>query len=243
MGKVITVALAGLFAVILLVAAAGAGVISALAGGTATGQVCADTLTHPHAQPAELSAAQAANAATIIRVGQHMHVPKRGWVIAIATALQESGLRNLDYGDRDSLGLFQQRPSAGWGTPAQIMTPTYAAQKFYQALLRVPGWQTMPITQAAQAVQHSAYPNAYATQEAHATAIVNAFTDDTDSGCDSSALSAADWSHDVIDIPAPGGTFLRAASAGMVASIGCTVAGHFYAHRRRDLYGLPGRFE
>lgn len=108
-------------------------------------------------QPARLQ-----NAATIIAVGQAKGVPVYGWQIALATALLESKLVNLPGGDRDSLGLFQQRPSAGWGTPVQIMNPTYAAGKFYAALLAVPAWQQMPLTVAAQAVQRSAFPDAYA---------------------------------------------------------------------------------
>jgi cell wall-associated NlpC family hydrolase len=85
--------------------------------------------------------------------------------VAIATAMQESTLANVDHGDRDSLGLFQQRPSQGWGTPAQIMNPTYAASKFYERLLAEPGWQEMSVNDAAQAVQRSGTPNAYAQHE------------------------------------------------------------------------------
>jgi hypothetical protein len=110
---------------------------------------------------------QIANATTIYQVSQQLGLPQYAAVVATATALQESDLENLDYGDRDSLGLFQQRPSQGWGTPAEILNPTYAATKFYQALVKVPGWQTIPLTEAAQAVQRSAYPDAYA---AHTTA-------------------------------------------------------------------------
>jgi cell wall-associated NlpC family hydrolase len=79
--------------------------------------------------------------------------------------MQESSLTNLDHGDRDSLGLFQQRPSQGWGTPAQIMNPTYAATQFYRHLLAVPGWQQMSVNDAAQAVQRSGTPTAYAQHE------------------------------------------------------------------------------
>jgi hypothetical protein len=110
--------------------------------------------------------AQIANATTIYQVAVSLGLPQYAAVVAIATALQESDLYNLDYGDRDSLGLFQQRPSQGWGTPAEITTPTYAATKFYEALVKVPDWQTIPLTEAAQAVQRSAYPDAYA---AHTT--------------------------------------------------------------------------
>lgn len=116
-----------------------------------------------------LSGDQLSNAAIIMSVGKGMGLPPRAWLIAIATALQESGLHNLDHGDRDSLGLFQQRPSQGWGTPAQVMDPAYAASKFYSALQSVinhdPSWQTEPLTQIAQAVQNSGFPNAYAPWE------------------------------------------------------------------------------
>jgi hypothetical protein len=103
-------------------------------------------------------------------------VPTYGIQIAEATALQESKLYNLTGGDRDSLGLFQQRPSEGWGTSAQIMDTTYSSTAFYDALLKVPGWQKLPLTQAAQDVQHSAYPDAYAQHEQEAGALASVFT-------------------------------------------------------------------
>ncbi len=106
--------------------------------------------------------AQLANATTIYQVSATLALPPYAAQIAIATALQESSLYNLDHGDRDSLGLFQQRPSQGWGTPAQIMDPVYSSTKFYEALVKVPHWQSMPLTQAAQAVQRSGFPDAYA---------------------------------------------------------------------------------
>jgi murein DD-endopeptidase MepM/ murein hydrolase activator NlpD len=115
---------------------------------------------------------QLANAHTIITVGAQRGIPARGWIIALATAMQESGLRNLAGGDRDSLGLFQQRPSQGWGIPAQLRDPTYVVGKFYDKLATVTGWQTMPVTQAAQAVQLSAYPDAYAKWENDAALLV-----------------------------------------------------------------------
>jgi hypothetical protein len=104
---------------------------------------------------------QMANAATITAVGIRRDVPERAVTVALATALQESKLTNLDGGDRDSVGLFQQRPSQGWGTAAQISDPRYAAGKFYAALLHVPNWSRLTITEAAQAVQHSSFPGAY----------------------------------------------------------------------------------
>ncbi|TYC23704.1 hypothetical protein FXF52_14055 [Micromonospora sp. MP36] len=108
-----------------------------------------------------LSAEQMANAATIAAIGVQRRMPERAVVVALATAYQESHLRNIAHGDRDSLGLFQQRPSQGWGTPEQIQDPRYAAKKFYAALKKVRGWEEMRVTEAAQRVQRSAYPEAY----------------------------------------------------------------------------------
>lgn len=117
------------------------------------------------------STEQIRNAKTIQATGVAMKVPARGQIVALATALQESGLRNLDFGDRDSLGLFQQRPSQGWGTAAQVRDPVQASTKFYEELLRVSGWQSMTVTQAAQAVQQSGSPDAYARREPLATVL------------------------------------------------------------------------
>ncbi|MGK5680189.1 hypothetical protein [Actinoplanes sp. URMC 104] len=122
------------------------------------------------------NAEQVANAAVIVAVGQQLQVPARGWVIAVATAMQESSLNNLPGGDRDSVGLFQQRPSQGWGTPAQLHDPRYAATTFYTKLLAVPGWRSMPLNRAAQAVQISAFPDAYAKWEPQASQLVGAVT-------------------------------------------------------------------
>ncbi|MFG2775291.1 C40 family peptidase [Streptomyces sp. NPDC048350] len=117
---------------------------------------------------------QIRNAKVIVATGVHMEISARGQVIALATALQESGLRNLDYGDRDSLGLFQQRPSQGWGTRSQIMDPVYASAKFYKALKSVKDWESMPLTVAAQKVQKSGLPDAYAMHEPLATELQQA---------------------------------------------------------------------
>jgi hypothetical protein len=117
---------------------------------------------------------QAANATTIAEVARARHLPVRALVIALATAQQESRLRNIHYGDRDSLGLFQQRPSQGWGTPAQVLDPAHAAGRFFGHLVRVPHWQTRPLTVVAQSVQRSAYPGAYARWEPMATRIAAA---------------------------------------------------------------------
>src|SRR5512141_2521483 len=113
-------------------------------------------------------------AATIVSVGAQMGVPVGGWIIGVATAIQESSLRNPAGGDRASVGLFQQRPSQGWGTPEQLHDPVYASQKFFAKLLTIPDWQNLPLTDAAQAVQRSAYPDAYAQWEPDATQIVSA---------------------------------------------------------------------
>ncbi|WNM42235.1 M23 family metallopeptidase [Micromonospora halotolerans] len=135
----------------------------------------------------EYGDAQLRNAAVIIKVGQDMKVPARGWVIALATAMQESGLRNLANrkvpaslalphegvgADHDSLGLFQQRP--GWGSVEQRMTPSYTARKFYEKMVKVRNWQDRPLTVVAQRVQVSAFPDAYAKHEDLAGRIVDA---------------------------------------------------------------------
>ena len=115
-----------------------------------------------------LTAEQVASASTIAAVGRDRGLPERAVVIALATAQQESRLRNLDYGDRDSLGLFQQRPSQGWGTEAQVQDPVYSAGIFYDRLVQVPGWETGRLTEVAQTVQRSGFPEAYQQHEAMA---------------------------------------------------------------------------
>ena len=115
------------------------------------------------------TAEQIRNAKAIVKAGQQMKLPPRAYVIAVATACQESTLKNLGHlgasNDHDSQGLFQQRPSSGWGSPKQITNPNYASKAFYSALVKVPGWSKLPLTQAAQEVQVSAYPNHYAKWE------------------------------------------------------------------------------
>jgi hypothetical protein len=115
-----------------------------------------------------ISPEQAANAAAIAGVAWDRGLPDRAVVIALATAQQESGLRNIDYGDRDSLGLFQQRPSQGWGSEAEVQDPQYAAGQFFDRLVTVPGWDTGRLTEVAQTVQRSAFPEAYQKHEAMA---------------------------------------------------------------------------
>ncbi|GAA2725845.1 MULTISPECIES: hypothetical protein [Streptomyces] len=123
-----------------------------------------------------MSPEQAVNAATISAVGSSRGLPERAVTIALATAMQESGLRNIHHGDRDSLGLFQQRPTQGWGTAAQITDPVYAAGKFYDHLVEVPGYSRLPLTVAAQKVQRSGFPQAYAKHEPDASLLSAALT-------------------------------------------------------------------
>jgi hypothetical protein len=131
----------------------------------------------------DLTTEQIGNARTIAGVGGERGLPERAVVIALATAMQESSLRNLDHGDRDSLGLFQQRPSQGWGSPEQVQDPLYSAGIFYDRLLEVPGWDTLPLTESAQLVQRSAYPLAYGRWEAMAVELATALAAGT-SPCD-----------------------------------------------------------
>jgi hypothetical protein len=122
---------------------------------------------------------QLLNASIIADVAMQRGLPQRAVVIALATAQQESKLVNLPGGDLDSVGLFQQRTTQGWGTKQQIMQPTYAAGKFYDALVKVPNWQQLPVTEAASDVQRNAYPGAYASWEPRATALAGALTGTT----------------------------------------------------------------
>jgi hypothetical protein len=122
-----------------------------------------------------LSTEQAANATTIAGVARARGLPDRAIVIALATAQQESHLRNLDHGDRDSLGLFQQRPSQGWGSEAQVQDPVYAAGIFYDRLVQVPGWDSGRLTDVAQSVQLSGFPEAYQKWQPMAEELTAAF--------------------------------------------------------------------
>lgn len=198
------------------------------------------------------SETQIRNAAIIINVGAKRKVPPRGWVIAVATAMQESSLINLGHlgerNDHDSLGLFQQRPSQGWGTPEQLQDPEYAAAKFYEKLVKVPNWLDLPLTEAAQAVQVSAYPDAYAKHEPAATMIVSALTGGAARGVAGSRsarcatpgeITASGWtapvrgkvtsgfrtperpSHNGVDIGAPRHEPIYAAAAGLVITAAC----------------------
>lgn len=165
---------------------------------------------------------QIRNAAIIINVGAEMGVAPRGWVIAVATAMQESALSNLPHlgadNDHDSVGLFQQRPSQGWGSPRQLQDPAYASRKFYTKLLTVAGWQRMPLTRAAQQVQRSAYPDAYAKHESIAIQIVNLLADGAArAAADSNALAGG------AGRAVGAGKPLRCVAPGEIAASGWTV--------------------
>jgi murein DD-endopeptidase MepM/ murein hydrolase activator NlpD len=221
----LAVALTAALALLCCTGGTGALLLSEYLGGS--GDPVATTLGCGQNKPIEIKnglpiiepydATQMHNAAVIINVGAQMGVPPRGWVIAVATAMQESRLSNLPHlganNDHDSVGLFQQRPSQGWGTPAQLQDPEYTSRKFYEKLLAVPGWQQMPLTDAAQRVQRSAFPDAYAKHEAIATRIVNALTDGAAraagggvpvSGADLQCAAGADIAASGWTLPIPG---------------------------------------
>lgn len=193
-------------------------------------------------------AEQLANVATIIRVGNTKGVPPWGWVVAVATAIQESRLRNLTHlvaSDHDSIGLFQQRPSQGWGTAAQLANPAYQAARFFDKLLAVKAWQQMPLTEAAQAVQRSAYPTAYAKWTSDAIHLVSQVG--TALGLSTAAVnscvivSALGWTqpvrapmvsgfrtrqrpgHQGVDLGAARHTVIRAAASGTVVRVRCDI--------------------
>ncbi|NIJ14785.1 hypothetical protein FHU38_005193 [Saccharomonospora amisosensis] len=175
-GKLGTGVAALVLAIPILIGAAITGITNAFTASSASPGALTCTPDGTPTTVPGLTTQQRANATTIVAVGKQMHVPQYGRVIAIATAMQESGLRNLHHGDRDSLGLFQQRPSMGWGTPQQILTPSYAATQFYNHLLAIPNWQHSDLATSAQAVQRSGFPNRYAAHEHRARQVVGALT-------------------------------------------------------------------
>lgn len=167
----------------------------------------------------DLDLVQAQNATTIAAVGKREGLPDHAVTVALATAMQESKLRNLDYGDRDSLGLFQQRPSQGWGTAEQVMSPVYAAGAFYTKLTAVSGWQTMDVTDAAQRVQRSGAPSAYAKWEADARVLAQALTGEVPAGLGcrvvmpKGSTPSDGWSDALAGELGPGSTDASAAAA------------------------------
>lgn len=169
-----TLVAAGL-AVALLVVAVGA-VVALLRATRPEATVAERCVAHLDGTDWSLNPDQAQNAALAAAVAIRRGLPARAVTIGIATALQESRLENIDYGDRDSVGLYQQRPSQGWGTVEQIMDPVYSTNKFFEGLEQVPGYQDMTVTEAAQAVQRSGFPDAYAQHEVRARAWASALT-------------------------------------------------------------------
>jgi hypothetical protein len=138
-----------------------------------TGPACTFTA---NGQRYGLDRAQVANAMTIAPSATSLGLPHHAVTVALAAAFQESGLNDLAHGDRDSVGLFQQRPSQGWATPAQLVDTRYSSDAFLRALSHVAGWESIPVAEAAQRVQRSAKPNAYARWEAEARALARAVT-------------------------------------------------------------------
>ena len=124
------------------------------------------------ADAAKLKEDQRQNVAMIIQIGKERQLPPRAWQIAIQAGMTESGLRNLDYGDRDSLGMFQMRPSMGWGSPDQVKDPNYSIRKFYDVLLKVPNWDKQRPGESAQDVERSAFPDRYHKWEAMAAHLI-----------------------------------------------------------------------
>jgi murein DD-endopeptidase MepM/ murein hydrolase activator NlpD len=222
--------------------------IAALTGAGGPDPACP----HPPTSTADTEAGrwdaeQLTNTATIVQVGHTKRVPPWGWVIAVATAIQESQLRNLPHlgpaNDHDSIGLFQQRPSQGWGTPEQLADPAHQAGTFYNKLLTIDGWHLMPLAAAAQAVQRSAHPDAYTqhtNQAVHLTSHTAAtlgLTTITTTRCTS--VSPTGWTqplpgpvvsgygprhgrmHNGVDLAAPRHTIIHAAASGTVTRIRC----------------------
>lgn len=167
--RLVVVTVAGLA----VVAVAGTFAVQALVGPVVITERCTAAV---DGQEHSLAPDQAANAALIAAIAVQRGLPARAATIGIATAIQESKLRNIDYGDRDSLGIFQQRPSQGWGTPEQVTDPVYATNAFYDVLVEIEGYEALEITDAAQQVQRSGFPEAYADHEPEGRAFASALT-------------------------------------------------------------------
>jgi hypothetical protein len=203
----------------------------------------APTPISPHCEAAglgqryALTIDQAENATVIAVAARRLGLADHAVTIGLAAALQESGLVNLDHGDRDSLGLFQQRTSQGWGTPAQIMDPLQSSLSFFHHLARISGWEELPVTVAAQRVQHSAAPDAYADWEGQARVIASVLTGETAAGltCTYPAVkrppSSAGLRHDLTTVVG-----LDPLKGAVDAKSGWLVASWLVAHARQ--YGL-----
>jgi hypothetical protein len=161
------------FAALAVVAAVG---IAVIFGSELSRRINPDCTVTVDGHTVRLETEQAEHAALISAIAVERGMPARAASIALATAYQESDLFNIDYGDRDSLGLFQQRPSQGWGTEEELLDPVYATNAFYDELEQIDGYREMEITDAAQQVQRSAFPRAYADHEDDARALASALT-------------------------------------------------------------------
>ena len=158
-------------------------------------------------------------------------LPARAASIAMATVYQETGIRNLDYGDRDSVGLFQQRPSQGWGTPEQLIDPYYATGKFYDALVKIKNWETGDINDIAQKVQRSGYPEAYRDHEEDARVLASALT-----GHSPAAFTCLDRTGTAGDV-----TGLRRSLRKCFGKLDIEVSGDLGGGGARGRRGSPGR--
>ncbi|HET9077234.1 MAG TPA: hypothetical protein VFN68_09890 [Acidimicrobiales bacterium] len=182
---------------------------------------------------------QAQNAAIVAAVALKQGLPDHAVTVALATSLRESHLRDLPYGDRDSVGLFQQRPSQGWGTRSQLLDPVYATAAFYHRLTQVPGWQTMPVTEAAQSVQRSATPLAYAAWEAEGRALAAALTGEAPAGftCHLTGFSGPPPLTDALDAAAASEMGSLMLATPVSEKLGWEVASWAVAHAWR--YHIP----
>ena len=175
---------------------------------------------------------QAHYASIIAGVSVKRDLPPRAASIALATAYQESDIRNLDYGDRDSVGLFQQRPSQGWGTEKQLMDPYYASGRFYNALVKIKNWQSRDINDVAQAVQVSGHPEAYRDHEADARVLASTLTGQTPAGFSCLDRTGADGDAKGLAaaLTKTFGADAKATRDGKVLTIGADSAEHAWAY-------------
>jgi Na+-transporting methylmalonyl-CoA/oxaloacetate decarboxylase gamma subunit len=187
---------------------------------------------------------QAANAALITAIAVRRELPPRAATIAITTAYQESKIRNLRYGDRDSLGLFQQRPSQGWGTAEQILDPVFSTNAFYDALVRIKGYETEDITTIAQRVQRSAYPEAYRDHEDQGRVLASTLSGWSPAGltCDlAPATTHAQPSTVAADLAEQTGSKATTSGGGLTVATGTDRQAWAIAHwavARAEAYGI-----
>ncbi|HVV14701.1 hypothetical protein [Amycolatopsis sp.] len=186
-----------LFAVLVLVAG---GVVWFVLSTRKPSQPACVATTADGASSYRLTPAQAQNAGTIAGVGLRLGMPSHAVTVALATALQESKLYNLTGGDRDSAGLFQQRPSQGWGTLEDVTDPVYAAGAFYNRLRQQKNWAQLTVTEAAQQVQRSGAPDAYAQWEPEARVVAGALTGETSATFTCQHLTVAPATANIVDV-------------------------------------------